>query len=187
MSINSSPPPQFITQPPARGVKRSPSPEPDTNGNIPGQLPTAVNGTGDAYVPKLMYTSFPIKGFPILPTRNITSSYLRSEASYFPGEKPGSEKIVPDPEQEGSDVIIIHPGSRHLRIGRASEAFPRTVPHVIARKMNSPVELPKSRPLAVRITSVGVVGARVAKKDKDKGDDMDLDENGSDDSESENE
>ncbi|CAG8632210.1 16864_t:CDS:10 [Racocetra fulgida] len=41
-----------------------------------------------------------------------------------------------EPEQEGSKVLVIHPGSKYLRIGRASEAFPYVVPHVIARKMN---------------------------------------------------
>ncbi|CAG8694211.1 8420_t:CDS:10, partial [Cetraspora pellucida] len=40
-----------------------------------------------------------------------------------------------EPEQEGSKVLVIHPGSKYLRIGRASEAFPYVVPHVIARKM----------------------------------------------------
>ncbi|OAD05586.1 hypothetical protein MUCCIDRAFT_140793, partial [Mucor lusitanicus CBS 277.49] len=35
--------------------------------------------------------------------------------------------------------IVIHPGSRNLRIGLASEAFPISVPHVIARKLKTPV------------------------------------------------
>jgi actin-related protein 8 len=43
-------------------------------------------------------------------------------------------------------VIIIHPGSRSLRIGRASEAFPKTVPHVIARKMKVQVEPKNNSP-----------------------------------------
>ncbi|RUS20029.1 hypothetical protein BC937DRAFT_86544 [Endogone sp. FLAS-F59071] len=220
MSVNSSPPPQFITQPPLRGVKRSASPEPDMNGGDMSAQPAVANGTNgtnEPYVPKLMYTSFPIKGFTILPTRNITSNYLRSDASYFPGEKPGSNKIAPDvstrlldlehrllsltilaseqiitsmgvgliqkplsetflghPKKEGSDVIIIHPGSRHLRVGRASEAFPRTVPHVIARKMTKPVEPPRNLPLAVRIAA----GPKVGKKEKNN--DMDVDEDNDD-------
>jgi actin-related protein 8 len=32
-------------------------------------------------------------------------------------------------------TIVIHPGSRSLRIGRASDAFPVTIPNVIARKI----------------------------------------------------
>lgn len=34
----------------------------------------------------------------------------------------------------GSKVIVIHLGSQNLRIGLASDALPRTVPMVIARK-----------------------------------------------------
>ena len=34
----------------------------------------------------------------------------------------------------GSKVIVIHPGSQNLRIGLASDALPKTVPMVIARK-----------------------------------------------------
>lgn len=34
----------------------------------------------------------------------------------------------------GTDVIVIHPGSQNLRIGFASDALPKTIPMVIARK-----------------------------------------------------
>ena len=34
----------------------------------------------------------------------------------------------------GSKVVVIHPGSQNLRIGLASDALPKTVPMVIARK-----------------------------------------------------
>ena len=40
-------------------------------------------------------------------------------------------EIIIDPTQR---TIVIHPGSRFLRIGRASDAFPTTVPNAIARK-----------------------------------------------------
>jgi len=86
--------------------------------------------------PRFKYTSFPVKGFNILPTRNITSQYAKNDSMSLQGILAGSADIKPDPETEGSDVIIIHPGSKSLRIGRASEAFPKTVPHVIARKVN---------------------------------------------------
>lgn len=36
-------------------------------------------------------------------------------------------------------MIVIHPGTRFLRIGRASDVFPLEVPHVIARKSKIPV------------------------------------------------
>ena len=34
----------------------------------------------------------------------------------------------------GSKVIVIHPGSQNLRIGLASDALPKTIPMVIAKK-----------------------------------------------------
>jgi len=37
-------------------------------------------------------------------------------------------------DASGSKVIVIHPGSQNLRIGLASDALPKTVPMVIARK-----------------------------------------------------
>ena len=37
-------------------------------------------------------------------------------------------------ETLGSKVIVIHPGSQNLRVGLASDALPKTVPMVIARK-----------------------------------------------------
>ncbi|KAG0173952.1 actin-like protein arp8 [Apophysomyces sp. BC1034] len=87
--------------------------------------------------PHFKYTTFPVKGFNILPTRNITSTFARSDTTYFPGNKAGSEAIAPDADEEWRDTIVIHPGSRNLRIGCASEAFPKTVPHVIARRMHT--------------------------------------------------
>ena len=40
-------------------------------------------------------------------------------------------------EAVGSKVIAIHVGSQNLRIGLASDALPKTVPMVIARKSNT--------------------------------------------------
>lgn len=37
-------------------------------------------------------------------------------------------------ETAGSKVIVLHVGSQNLRIGLASDALPKTVPMVIARK-----------------------------------------------------
>ncbi|KAF9316232.1 actin-like protein arp8 [Podila horticola] len=39
----------------------------------------------------------------------------------------------------GKKIIVIHPGSRFLRIGRASDAYPVVTPHVIARRMRTDV------------------------------------------------
>ena len=45
--------------------------------------------------------------------------------------------------RRGSKVIVIHPGSRYLRIGRACDVTPVTVPNAIARKHKLPVPEPR--------------------------------------------
>uniref|UniRef100_A0A3Q2C7B5 Actin-related protein 8 n=1 Tax=Cyprinodon variegatus TaxID=28743 RepID=A0A3Q2C7B5_CYPVA len=52
-------------------------------------------------------------------------------------KRPITPAAIPEPPQEqiqSSFVIVIHPGSRTLRIGRATDTLPITVPHVIARR-----------------------------------------------------
>lgn len=44
-----------------------------------------------------------------------------------------------------SKTIVIHPGSRWLRIGRASDAFPLAIPNVIARKRRGFVPGPDAK------------------------------------------
>ena len=39
-----------------------------------------------------------------------------------------------DQDATGTKVIVIHPGSQNLRIGLASDAIPKTVPMVVARR-----------------------------------------------------
>lgn len=46
--------------------------------------------------PLFKYTTFPVKGYNILPTRNITSNYAKNDSSYFPGHKAGSEELLPN-------------------------------------------------------------------------------------------
>lgn len=46
--------------------------------------------------PHFKYTTFPVKGYNILPTRNITSTFARNDTTYFPGSKAGAEEISPD-------------------------------------------------------------------------------------------
>ncbi|KAJ2802452.1 actin-like protein arp8 [Coemansia helicoidea] len=66
--------------------------------------------------------------------RNVTSTMRRGERGV------GSyARTVPFDVPTGENVIVIHPGSRWLRIGRASDAVPRTIPHVIARRLKTRV------------------------------------------------
>ncbi|XP_035664129.1 actin-related protein 8-like [Branchiostoma floridae] len=50
---------------------------------------------------------------------------------------PGGPEPAAEPVQ-GTAVIVIHPGSSFLRIGRASDTFPHVVPQVIARRRRNP-------------------------------------------------
>lgn len=96
----------------------------------------------------------------------------------------------------GKKVIVIHPGSRFLRIGRASDAYPIITPHCIARRIRVP-------PLSTVITNgltkaVAVSGTaaesqgedaasaatreEAAEADQDKEDAMDVDEDDDEDS-----
>ena len=50
-----------------------------------------------------------------------------------PGLEDGPEPLSGQ-DALGSKVIVIHPGSQNLRIGLASDALPKTVPMVIARR-----------------------------------------------------
>lgn len=78
---------------------------------------------------------------------------------------------APQPKR-GSDIIIIHPGSRFLRIGRASDAYPVTIPHVIARKFNTPPNPPTVFARIRRVATSSIAG----KKGQNDTNAMDTDE-----------
>jgi len=54
------------------------------------------------------------------PQRWVESIFMKTTTSSSP--------------RRGSQVIVIHPGSRFLRIGRASDVIPLSMPCVVARK-----------------------------------------------------
>ncbi|KAK4688229.1 actin-related protein 8, partial [Tremellales sp. Uapishka_1] len=45
---------------------------------------------------------------------------------------------IPQEPDRLSHILVIHPGSRHLRIGRASDFYPHEIPNCIARPANAP-------------------------------------------------
>ncbi|XP_056128802.1 actin-related protein 8 [Lampris incognitus] len=52
-------------------------------------------------------------------------------------KRPIAPPAIPEPLQEqiqSNFIVVIHPGSRTLRIGRATDTLPVMVPHVIARR-----------------------------------------------------
>ena len=49
---------------------------------------------------------------------------------------------------EGSTIIVIHPGSSMLQLGRATDHQPQSIPHVIARRMlNEDIAMEQEHPL----------------------------------------
>jgi actin-related protein 8 len=96
----------------------------------------------------------------------MVSTYLKSDTqSLWARNSSRKNKMLPaeeastiGPEQRrGSQVIVIHPGSRWLRIGKASDVNPASIPNVVARKTTVPIPEPIfvegiSRPRKGRLT-----------------------------------
>lgn len=95
----------------------------------------------------MKFTTFHVP--PVINTKNVSSSYLRSESQTIWSRNAaanaqrkrtaeeaftGKEKAVPSDAAPGAKTIVIHPGSRWLKIGMANDVFPVSVPNVIARK-----------------------------------------------------
>ncbi|KAG0709311.1 hypothetical protein DFH29DRAFT_887756 [Suillus ampliporus] len=94
----------------------------------------------------MRYTSMHV---PLAPNpKHMGTSYLKSETQTIwrnaaRKKELAAEEIAPSPEQRrGSHVIVIHPGSRFLRIGRASDVNPLSIPNVIARRHKPPTPVP---------------------------------------------
>ncbi|KIK95252.1 hypothetical protein PAXRUDRAFT_827189 [Paxillus rubicundulus Ve08.2h10] len=92
----------------------------------------------------MRYTSMHV---PLAPNpKHMGTSYLKAESQTLWGRNaarkqklPTEDVPAPSDQRRGSQVVVIHPGSRYLRIGKASDVTPLSVPNVIARKHNSPV------------------------------------------------
>ncbi|KAJ7623175.1 hypothetical protein FB45DRAFT_924792 [Roridomyces roridus] len=93
------------------------------------------------------YTAFHV---PLAPNpKHTLSNYLKSDSQSLwsrnaqKKSKARQEDVVaPQDPRRGSQIIVIHPGSRNIRVGKASDVFPVTVPNVVARKMNPPSAAP---------------------------------------------
>ncbi|EEC15188.1 hypothetical protein IscW_ISCW011058 [Ixodes scapularis] len=59
---------------------------------------------------------------------------------------------------QATAIVVIHPGSMFLRIGRASDSHPHTLPHVVARPCLSATQQPHVDPILV--PEVNMVRAR---------------------------
>ncbi|KAF9547287.1 actin-like protein arp8 [Mortierella hygrophila] len=65
----------------------------------------------------------------------------------------------------GKKVIVIHPGSRYLRIGRASDAYPIITPHCIARR----IRVPPSSAVITNGSAKAVAGSGAAAESQEEG------------------
>ncbi|KDR80664.1 hypothetical protein GALMADRAFT_222260 [Galerina marginata CBS 339.88] len=88
--------------------------------------------------------------------KHASSTYLKSESQTLWARnavRKGKTSFVDESPQEqrrGSQVIVIHPGSRFIRIGRASDVNPVTVPCVVARKSRTSFTVPERVQLVSR-------------------------------------
>ncbi|KAJ3291331.1 actin-like protein arp8 [Borealophlyctis nickersoniae] len=88
--------------------------------------------------PQLKFSSIPIRQGYGNWGKGVQSSYLKTPGQSLLFSQQEPESVVPDPELGFNDIVVIHPGSRNLRIGRAADAVPKEVPHVIVRKLLQP-------------------------------------------------
>ncbi|KAF4569681.1 actin-like protein arp8 [Pleurotus pulmonarius] len=95
----------------------------------------------------MRYTTFHV---PLaLPPKQGASTYLKYDSQFLwtrnairKRETQAEEPAPSQDQRRGSQVIVIHPGSRNIRIGRACDVNPVSVPAMIARKCKGPVAEP---------------------------------------------
>ncbi|KAF9973378.1 actin-like protein arp8 [Actinomortierella ambigua] len=89
----------------------------------------------------------------------------------------GAEVSSVKPGREiGSNVIVIHPGSRNLRIGRASDAYPIDLPHVIARRIYPVAKEEEKKKKDTTTTAATAVGQEKEGREDDSAMDVDKEE-----------
>ncbi|KAJ3020601.1 actin-like protein arp8 [Thoreauomyces humboldtii] len=94
---------------------------------------------GPPALPQLRTTSIPtLTNWPPNP-KTLQSTYLRLPPNHHPDASKAAppDNVRLDPAQGFDDVLVIHAGSRNLRIGRASDPLPKEVPHLLVRRMQS--------------------------------------------------
>ncbi|KIK61712.1 hypothetical protein GYMLUDRAFT_42744 [Collybiopsis luxurians FD-317 M1] len=91
----------------------------------------------------IKYTTFHV---PLPPNpKHLATSYLKSDGQtiWFRNAQRRNKDEVTQPEsRRGSQILVVHLGSRFSRIGRASDVTPVTVPTVVARKSKPPIAPP---------------------------------------------
>ena len=83
-----------------------------------------------------------------------------------------TEEVAEEQEitRYGSKIIVIHPGSQNLRLGFASDAFPKSIPNVIARRTEkAEFETEERSPKRVKLDGDGDVNMGDEDDDEDVG------------------
>ncbi|KZT50507.1 actin-like ATPase domain-containing protein [Calocera cornea HHB12733] len=124
---------------------------------MPRGIPSYKSGLGygqeiDNQTP-LKFTNFQIPAVMPFTNKVSTSTYVKSDQqSIFTrvehrtgkrkreDEDDTREGTPPAPGPRGSNVIVIHPGTRNTRVGLASNLSPVTIPSVVARKSEHAAE-----------------------------------------------
>ncbi|KAF8623025.1 hypothetical protein AX15_006537 [Amanita polypyramis BW_CC] len=97
----------------------------------------------------MRYTLFHIP--PTITQKHISTNYLKNESQTLwhrnasrKSKAPAEETPAPQEQKvrRGSQVIVVHLGSRFLRVGKASDVNPTTVPCVVAWKCGGSVVSP---------------------------------------------
>ncbi|KAG0294624.1 actin-like protein arp8 [Linnemannia gamsii] len=128
------------------------------------------------------------------------------ESDEFSSDSDSEESVMNEMDENGETrssadmgkkVIVIHPGSRFLRIGRASDAYPIITPHCIARRIRVPPPLStitngSAKPTGGSETAAesqgeggasASTGEETAEADQDKDQAMDVDDDDDDEDE----
>ncbi|KAJ3081334.1 actin-like protein arp8, partial [Quaeritorhiza haematococci] len=138
-AASSSKPPDERPDQAVNGIGAATEPTTTTQGPPPSKrsktrTSSKRKAASAAYKPQFGFTTIPVIPALSASAKTTSSTYLKSGVSRLFGDATGvAEKgLVPE---NFSEILVIHPGSRNLRVGRASEAFPKEVPQVIVRKI----------------------------------------------------
>ncbi|KAJ1509143.1 actin-like protein arp8 [Coelomomyces lativittatus] len=92
---------------------------------------------GQMYKPHFKFTRFSTATSNVDITRNVTNKFLSR-----PGQEVLKFRMEDDRKNIGKElpIIVIHPGSRNLRVGLHTDIVPKTIPSVLARRVNRPMD-----------------------------------------------
>ncbi|WVF72264.1 hypothetical protein IAT40_007076 [Kwoniella sp. CBS 6097] len=182
---------QETSEAPVAGPSSTPAPAPNANKRAYTKKTKKVEGQmayTSAFVPGMYNIKIPAGDF-LTKERNLDVIRQQSQAK-AKQEKADAEAEKERLAAEGGDIpeqhplhhtLIIHPGSRNLRIGRASDFYPKEIPNCIARPGNAlnRIEDPPVPGSRAKRVAQHAIEKREAKKHRQAdGDDVPMNGNG---------